>query len=143
MKRYQNYLDDAIKGIQQNNSLTNSPRLQNGANHHRTSVGGGGGGGGGGSGAEEESLSRSASDSSVANPTLNHNKQSTPGTPQLNKHGWVSKNSLKMLYFPNLTTFIYKLYIFRFKTGFYYGNNLVFVFISQQFGKKPNLFNFN
>ncbi|XP_064214004.1 cdc42-interacting protein 4 homolog isoform X4 [Tribolium castaneum] len=79
LKRYQSYLDDAIKGIQsgQNNSLTNSPRLVNGSRHHRNS---------GGSAAEEESLSRSASDSSVTNPTINHNKQSAPGTPQLN-HG--------------------------------------------------------
>ncbi|XP_018572282.1 formin-binding protein 1-like [Anoplophora glabripennis] len=77
--RYQGYLDDAIKGIQsgQTNSLTNSPKLLNGSRHHRNS---------GGSAAEEESLSRSASDSSVTNPTLNHNKQSAPGTPQLN-HG--------------------------------------------------------
>lgn len=51
----------------------------NGSRRHRNS---------GGSAAEEESLSRSASDSSVTNPTLNHNKQSAPGTPQLN-HGWV------------------------------------------------------
>ncbi|XP_044262724.1 cdc42-interacting protein 4 homolog isoform X6 [Tribolium madens] len=50
LKRYQSYLDDAIKGIQsgQNNSLTNSPRLVNGSRHHRNS---------GGSAAEEESLS--------------------------------------------------------------------------------------
>ncbi|KAJ8962064.1 hypothetical protein NQ314_005847 [Rhamnusium bicolor] len=77
--RYQGYLDDAIKGIQsgQNNSLTNSPRLLNGSRRRRNS---------GGSAAEEESLSRSASDSSVTNPTVNHNKQSAPGTPQLN-HG--------------------------------------------------------
>nr|XP_015839425.1 PREDICTED: formin-binding protein 1 isoform X2 [Tribolium castaneum] len=86
LKRYQSYLDDAIKGIQsgQNNSLTNSPRLVNGSRHHRNS---------GGSAAEEESLSRSASDSSVTNPTINHNKQSAPGTPQLN-HGWVLVNNL-------------------------------------------------
>lgn len=85
LKRYQGYLDDAIKGIQsgQNNSLTNSPRLVNGSRHHRNS---------GGSAAEEESLSRSASDSSVTNPTINHNKQSAPGTPQLN-HGWVLANN--------------------------------------------------
>ncbi|KAG5886697.1 hypothetical protein JTB14_007098, partial [Gonioctena quinquepunctata] len=79
--RYQGYLDDAIKGIQSgqnNSSLTNSPRLLNGSRHHRNS---------GGSAAEEESLSRSASDSSVTNPTLNHNKKSAPGTPQLNNHG--------------------------------------------------------
>ncbi|KAJ8985720.1 hypothetical protein NQ317_014371 [Molorchus minor] len=77
--RYQGYLDDAIKGIQsgQNNSLTNSPRLVNGSRHHRNS---------GGSAAEDGSLSRSASDSSVTNPTVNHNKQSAPSTPQLN-HG--------------------------------------------------------
>ncbi|XP_074029177.1 formin-binding protein 1-like Cip4 isoform X3 [Leptinotarsa decemlineata] len=81
LSRYQGYLEDAIKGIQsgQNNpSLTNSPRLLNGSRHHRNS---------GGSAAEEESLSRSASDSSVTNPTLNHNKKSAPGTPQLNNHG--------------------------------------------------------
>ncbi|XP_034234292.1 formin-binding protein 1-like isoform X1 [Thrips palmi] len=49
------------------------PRLINGAGqrNHRHS---------GGSGGEEESLSRSASDSSVSNPTTN-NKQSAPGTP--------------------------------------------------------------
>lgn len=83
LKRYQGYLEDAIKGIQsgqQNNSLTNSPRLLNGSRrrHRRNS---------GGSAAEEESLSRSASDSSVTNNT--NNKRSAPGTPQLN-HGWVS-----------------------------------------------------
>jgi hypothetical protein len=79
LKRFQGYLEEAVKGIQsgQNNSLTNSPRLVNGSRHHRNS---------GGSAAEEESLSRSASDSSVTNPTINHNKQSAPGTPQLN-HG--------------------------------------------------------
>ncbi|XP_060527343.1 formin-binding protein 1-like isoform X2 [Cylas formicarius] len=76
--RYHGYLDDALKGIQsQNNSVAGSPRLLNGSRRHRNS---------GGSAAEEESLSRSASDSSVTNPTLNHNKRSAPGTPQLN-HG--------------------------------------------------------
>ncbi|XP_063244447.1 formin-binding protein 1-like isoform X2 [Bacillus rossius redtenbacheri] len=44
--------------------------------HHRNS---------GGSGGEEDSLSRSASDSSVSNPTVNH-KRSAPGTP-LPSHG--------------------------------------------------------
>nr|CAD7594468.1 unnamed protein product [Timema genevievae] len=48
--------------------------------HHRNS---------GGSGGEDDSLSRSASDSSVSNPTMNH-KQSAPGTP-LPSHG--SSNS--------------------------------------------------
>lgn len=89
LKRHQGYYEEAVKSIQtgggtnngQNNSLTNSPRLTNGgARHHRNS---------GGSAGEEESLSRSASDTSVTNPTLNHNKQSAPGTPQLNNHGWV------------------------------------------------------
>ncbi|KAL1509420.1 hypothetical protein ABEB36_004162 [Hypothenemus hampei] len=79
--RYQGYLDDVIKDIEsgnQNNSATGSPRFVNGRSRsHRNS---------GGSAAEEESLSRSASDSSVTNPTLNHNKRSLPGTPQLN-HG--------------------------------------------------------
>lgn len=85
LKRYEGYLEDAMRNvIQQNNSQTNSPKLQNGSSssssnnttrNHRNS---------GGSAAEEESLSRSASDSSVTNPTLNHNKQSAPGTPQLN-----------------------------------------------------------
>ncbi|XP_019874134.2 formin-binding protein 1-like isoform X2 [Aethina tumida] len=87
LKRHQGYYEEAVKSIQtgggtnngQNNSLTNSPRLTNGgAPHHRNS---------GGSAGEEESLSRSASDTSVTNPTLNHNKQSAPGTPQLNNHG--------------------------------------------------------
>lgn len=77
--RYQGYLEDAIKTIQsgQNNSLTNSPRLLNGGSRHHRNSGG----------SVEESLSRSASDSSVTNPTLNHNKPSAPGTPQLNNHG--------------------------------------------------------
>lgn len=80
LKRYQGYFEEAMKDVQLNsNSQTNSPRLQNGTRNHRNS---------GGSAAEEESLSRSASDSSVTNPTHNHNKQSAPGTPQLN-HGWV------------------------------------------------------
>lgn len=85
LKRYEGYLEDAMRNVvqQPNNSQTNSPKLQNGnsscssstTRNHRNS---------GGSAAEEESLSRSASDSSVTNPTLNHNKQSAPGTPQLN-----------------------------------------------------------
>ncbi|XP_066153190.1 formin-binding protein 1-like isoform X3 [Euwallacea fornicatus] len=76
--RYQGYLDEVIRG-NQNNSATGSPRLTNGASRsHRNS---------GGSAADDDSLSsRSASDSSVANPTLNHNKRSAPGTPQLH-HG--------------------------------------------------------
>ncbi|XP_030756477.1 formin-binding protein 1-like isoform X3 [Sitophilus oryzae] len=77
--RYQGYLEDANKAIQSgghNNSVTGSPRLLNGGpRSHRNSVS-----------ATEDSLSRSASDSSVTNPTLNHNKRSAPGTPQLN-HG--------------------------------------------------------
>ncbi|XP_076258097.1 formin-binding protein 1-like Cip4 isoform X3 [Rhynchophorus ferrugineus] len=77
--RYQNYLDEANKMVQQGgqtNSVTGSPRLVNGGpRSHRNSVS-----------ATEDSLSRSASDSSVTNPTLNHNKRSAPGTPQLN-HG--------------------------------------------------------
>ncbi|XP_017782498.1 PREDICTED: formin-binding protein 1-like [Nicrophorus vespilloides] len=84
-KRFLGYLEEAQRSTQQlNNSQTNSPRSENGSrnnhlhHHHRHSAG---------SAAEEESLSRSASDSSVTNPTLNHNKQpSAPGTPQLN-HG--------------------------------------------------------
>ncbi|CAG9773093.1 unnamed protein product [Ceutorhynchus assimilis] len=80
--RYQGFLDDVVKNIQsgnQNNSIAGSPRLLNGGSRsHRNS---------GGSAAEEDSLSRSASDSSVTNPTMNHNKRiSAPGTPQLN-HG--------------------------------------------------------
>lgn len=79
LKRFQGYLDDALKGLNgQSNSVSNSPRLVNGSRAHRNS---------GGSAAEEESLSRSASDSSVTNPTLNHNKRSAPSTPQLNNHG--------------------------------------------------------
>ncbi|KAK9884923.1 hypothetical protein WA026_009160 [Henosepilachna vigintioctopunctata] len=79
LKRFQGYLDDALKNLNgSSNSVTNSPRLVNGSRHHRNS---------GGSAAEEESLSRSASDSSVSNPTVNHNRQSVPSTPQLNNHG--------------------------------------------------------
>lgn len=79
LKRYLGYLEEATRATAgQPGSQTNSPRLQNGRTHgHRNS---------GGSAAEEESLSRSASDSSVTNPTINHNK--APGTPQLN-HGFV------------------------------------------------------
>ncbi|XP_065169257.1 cdc42-interacting protein 4 homolog isoform X2 [Atheta coriaria] len=77
LKRYEGYLEDAQKVTNHNNSLTNSPRFENGVRNHRHS---------GGSAAEEDSLSRSGSDNSVTNPTLNHNKQSAPGTPQLN-HG--------------------------------------------------------
>ncbi|KAL3280030.1 hypothetical protein HHI36_017537, partial [Cryptolaemus montrouzieri] len=78
LKRFQGYLDEALKSQNgTSNSVNNSPRLINGSRHHRNS---------GGSAAEEESLSRSASDSSVTNPTVNHNKQSILGTPQLN-HG--------------------------------------------------------
>lgn len=81
LRRYQGYLEEASKGNAQNsNSQNNSPRLVNGSRQHRNS---------GGSGHDEESLSRSGSDSSVTNPTLNHNKPSAPGTPQLNNHGWV------------------------------------------------------
>ncbi|XP_022919870.1 formin-binding protein 1-like isoform X3 [Onthophagus taurus] len=79
LKRYMDYLDEAQRNstqIQNSHSQTNSPRLVNGRNHRNS----------GGSAAEEESLSRSASDSSVTNPTTNHNKRSAPGTPQLN-HG--------------------------------------------------------
>ncbi|XP_045460444.1 formin-binding protein 1-like isoform X2 [Harmonia axyridis] len=79
LKRFQGYLEEALKNQNSSsNSANNSPRLINGSRHHRNS---------GGSAAEEESLSRSASDSSVTNPTVNHNKQSVPGTPQLNNHG--------------------------------------------------------
>ncbi|XP_031357233.1 formin-binding protein 1-like isoform X3 [Photinus pyralis] len=79
LRRYQGYLEDATKtGVQNSHSQNNSPRLVNGSRQHRNS---------GGSGHDEESLSRSGSDSSVANPTLNHNKPSAPGTPQLNNHG--------------------------------------------------------
>jgi len=52
LRRYQGYLEEATRAVQ-NNSLTNSPQLENGARNYRNS----GGGGGGGSGAEEESLS--------------------------------------------------------------------------------------
>lgn len=81
LKKYQGYLEEAIKGPASQNCSPGGPRgLLNGsvnARNHRNS---------GGSAADEESLSRSASDSSVTNPTLNHNKQSAPGTPHLN-HG--------------------------------------------------------
>ncbi|KAK9731125.1 Repeat in HS1/Cortactin [Popillia japonica] len=80
LRRYQGYLEDAVRSSSQltnSNSQTNSPQLVNGSRNHRNSAG---------SAAEEESLSRSASDSSVTNPTVNHNKQSAPGTPHLN-HG--------------------------------------------------------
>ncbi|CAH1119335.1 unnamed protein product [Phaedon cochleariae] len=81
LHRYHGYLDEAARGVQagqNNSSVTNSPRSVNGSRRRRNS---------GGSAAEEESLSRSASDSSVTNPTMNHNKPSAPGTPQLNNHG--------------------------------------------------------
>lgn len=97
LHRYQTYLDDALKSTTTSGQIVppsqnNSPRLVNGSRPHRTS---------GGSMAEEESLSRSGSDSSVANPTLSHNKQSAPGTPQLsNSHGWVV-----VLYHSYLATF--------------------------------------
>lgn len=85
LKRYQGYLEDATRGPIQpvQGSSPGGPRgLLNGASrNHRNS---------GGSAADEESLSRSASDSSVTNPTINHNKQSAPSTPHLN-HG--SSNS--------------------------------------------------
>lgn len=85
LKRYQGYLEEATKGptLAAPGSSPGGPRgLLNGASrNHRNS---------GGSAADEESLSRSASDSSVTNPTINHNKPSAPGTPQLN-HG--SSNS--------------------------------------------------
>lgn len=75
-------MEEATRGPTTQNSSPGGPRgLLNGAvntRNHRNS---------GGSAADEESLSRSASDSSVTNPTLNHNKQSAPGTPHLN-HGW-------------------------------------------------------
>ncbi|KAF5276896.1 hypothetical protein FQA39_LY06447 [Lamprigera yunnana] len=79
LRRYQGYLEEAAKGgVPNSNSQNNSPRLVNGSRQHRNSNG---------SGHDEESLSRSGSDSSVTNPTLNHNKPSAPGTPQLNNHG--------------------------------------------------------
>lgn len=80
LKKYQGYLEEATRNQNSVNSHSqnNSPRLLNGSRrNHRNS---------GGSGAEEESLSRSASDSSVTNPTMNHNK---PRTLRLNDHGWV------------------------------------------------------
>lgn len=81
LKKYQGYLEEATRTQNSVNSHSqnNSPRLLNGSRrNHRNS---------GGSGAEEESLSRSASDSSVTNPTLNHNKS---GAPHLLNHGWVA-----------------------------------------------------
>lgn len=93
LRRYQGYLEDAVRSSSQltnSNSQTNSPQLVNGSRNHRNSAG---------SAAEEESLSRSASDSSVTNPTVNHNKQSAPGTPHLN-HGLVRLNfNLKFINF--------------------------------------------
>ncbi|XP_021926018.1 formin-binding protein 1-like isoform X2 [Zootermopsis nevadensis] len=97
LQKYQGYLEEAIEGInnksgQQSVVLSVSPSAPSRRNkgtapghhlngghlhrHHRNS---------GGSGGEEDSLSRSASDSSVSNPTVNH-KQSAPGTP-LPSHG--------------------------------------------------------
>ncbi|KAK7873526.1 hypothetical protein R5R35_008785 [Gryllus longicercus] len=97
LQKYQAFLDEAMEGISNNRAGpgTHQPNMSpsvpsrrkgpapghhvNGGHlhrHHRNS---------GGSGGEEESLSRSASDSSVSNPTVNH-KQSAPGTP-LPSHG--------------------------------------------------------
>ncbi|XP_018328161.1 formin-binding protein 1-like isoform X2 [Agrilus planipennis] len=86
LKRYQGYLEEAVKSIGFNPppSQTNSPRLQNGGGLHHSRLHRNSGG----SAAEEESLSRSGSDSSVTNPSQNHNRHfSAPGTPQLNNHG--------------------------------------------------------
>ncbi|KAJ4433034.1 hypothetical protein ANN_15291, partial [Periplaneta americana] len=102
LQKYQGYLEEAIEGVNNKSGqqsgvvLSVSPsapsRRNKGAapghhlngghlhRHHRNS---------GGSGGEEDSLSRSASDSSVSNPAVNH-KQSAPGTP-LPSHG--SSNS--------------------------------------------------
>lgn len=76
LKRYITLYEEAVRYSQTNNSQTNSPKLQNGSKRRNSN----------GSGIEEDSLSRSASDSSVTNSTVNHNKQSSPNTPQLN-HG--------------------------------------------------------
>ncbi|GFG34405.1 hypothetical protein Cfor_07669, partial [Coptotermes formosanus] len=82
LQKYQGYLEEAIEGVnnksgQQSGVVLSvnisSPTFRNS----------------GGSGGEEDSLSRSASDSSVSNPAVNH-KQSAPGTP-LPSHG--SSNS--------------------------------------------------
>lgn len=89
LKKYQGYLEEATRNQNSTNSHSqnNSPRLLNGSRrNHRNS---------GGSGAEEESLSRSASDSSVTNPTHNHNKSDTP---RLN-HGWVRCFKKMQMYF--------------------------------------------
>ncbi|XP_066998676.1 formin-binding protein 1-like isoform X2 [Anabrus simplex] len=96
LQKYQAFLEEAVEGA--NNKVSQpasvSPSVPsrrskgaapghhlNGGHLHRHHSGGSGG--------EEESLSRSASDSSVSNPTVNH-KQSAPGTP-LPSHG--SSNS--------------------------------------------------
>ena len=49
-------------------SRNNSHSMVNGSKNNRSSV-------------SDESLSRSASDSSVSNPSTNHHKASAPGTP--------------------------------------------------------------
>ncbi|XP_033607187.1 formin-binding protein 1-like isoform X5 [Cryptotermes secundus] len=102
LQKYQGYLEEAVEGVNNKSGqqsgvvLSVSPSAPSRRNkgvapghhlngghlnrHHRNS---------GGSGGEEDSLSRSASDSSVSNPAVNH-KQSAPGTP-LPSHG--SSNS--------------------------------------------------
>ncbi|XP_046986764.1 formin-binding protein 1-like isoform X1 [Schistocerca americana] len=84
LQKYQMYLEEANKpAVSPSAPSRRSKSHYNGAHlqqNHRNS---------GGSGGEEDSLSRSASDSSVSNPTLNH-KHSAPGTP-LPSHG--SSNS--------------------------------------------------
>ncbi|XP_023706707.1 formin-binding protein 1-like isoform X2 [Cryptotermes secundus] len=98
LQKYQGYLEEAVEGVNNKSGqqsgvvLSVSPSAPSRRNkgvapghhlngghlnrHHRNS---------GGSGGEEDSLSRSASDSSVSNPAVNH-KQSAPGTP-LPSHG--------------------------------------------------------
>jgi len=71
--KFQQYLEEAQAITQDGSNMSPSApqrRLTNGGGSRRNNRHSGGSGG------EEESLSRSASDSSVAN-----NKQSTPGTP--------------------------------------------------------------
>jgi hypothetical protein len=98
LHKYQGYLEEAVEGVNNKSGqqsgvvLSVSPSAPsrrnkgmapghhlNGGHFHRQQRNSGGSGG------EEDSLSRSASDSSVSNPAVNH-KQSAPGTP-LPSHG--------------------------------------------------------
>ena len=93
--QFQGYLDD-IEGRISNSPGNTLSSSRNGGAGSNNGAGGQIGGGGGGVGPNKpvgrrssvsdgaESLSRSASDSSVTNPTLNHNKNMT--TP-LHSHG--------------------------------------------------------